>query len=154
MRAEFASAERVLCVVLPAEGDEAIEQHREQALAHRAACQLAAHEDRCMTLPCASVAGMIGVTPSRRFAAGDEHIMADRPPTYVHRIIHDPAVLAGKPVIRGTRIPVEVILEYLAHNPDFGELFADYPRLTMDDVKASLEYAQRLVRIEATPAPR
>jgi uncharacterized protein (DUF433 family) len=66
------------------------------------------------------------------------------------RITQDPSILAGQPVIRGTRIPVAVILEYLAHNPDFDELFADYPRLTMDDVKAALEYAQRLVQIEAT----
>ena len=80
--------------------------------------------------------------------------MTDQPSTYADRIVQDPAILAGKPVIRGTRIPVEVVLEYLAHNPDFDELFADYPRLTMEDVKASLEYAQRLVRIEATPAAR
>ena len=52
-------------------------------------------------------------------------------------------------MIKGTRIPVEVVLEYLAHNPDFDELFADYPRLTMDDVMACFEYAQTLV--EATP---
>lgn len=74
--------------------------------------------------------------------------------THAHRITRDPAILAGKPVIKGTRIPVQVILEYLAHNPDFDELFADYPRLTMDDVKAALEYAQRLVQTEATLAPR
>ena len=68
------------------------------------------------------------------------------------RIIQDPAILGGKPVVKGTRIAVEVVLEYLAHNPDFVELFADYPRLTMDDVKACLAYAQRLV--EATPRRR
>jgi uncharacterized protein (DUF433 family) len=76
--------------------------------------------------------------------------MTEPHPTHTHRIAQDPAVLSGKPVIRGTRIPVEVILEYLAHNPDFDELFADYPRLTMDDVQAVLEYAQHLVQIEAT----
>jgi uncharacterized protein (DUF433 family) len=75
-------------------------------------------------------------------------------PTFGHRIAQDPAVLSGKPVIRGTRIAVEVILEYLAHNPDFDELFADYPRLTIDDVKAALEYAQHLVQIEATLTSR
>lgn len=64
--------------------------------------------------------------------------------THIDRIIQDPAILVGKPVIEGTRIPVEVVLEYLAHNPDFSELFADYPRLTMDDVKASLAYASSL----------
>jgi uncharacterized protein (DUF433 family) len=69
--------------------------------------------------------------------------------TYLHRIVQDPAILAGKLVIRGTRIAVEVILEYLAQNPDFDALFADYPRLTMDDVKACFEYAQTLVRDQA-----
>ena len=74
--------------------------------------------------------------------------MTKEQPTYANRIVQDPEILVGKPVIKGTRIPVEVILEYLAHNPDFDELFADYPRLTMDDVKACFEYAQTLV--EAT----
>jgi uncharacterized protein (DUF433 family) len=68
------------------------------------------------------------------------------------RIVQDPAILGGKPVVKGTRIAVEVILEYLAHNPDFSELFVDYPRLTMNDVRACFAYAQRLV--EAAPRPR
>ena len=76
--------------------------------------------------------------------------MAGTPSNHTHRIVQDPAILSGKPVIRGTRIPVEVILEYLAHNPDFDELVADYPRLTIDDVKAALAYARHLVEIEPT----
>ncbi len=76
--------------------------------------------------------------------------MTKEQPQYAARIIHDPAILVGKPVIKGTRIPVAVVLEYLAHNPNFDELFADYPRLTMEDVKACLEYAQTLVQEEAT----
>ena len=58
------------------------------------------------------------------------------------RIVQTPEVMVGKPVIKGTRIPVEVVLEYLARNPNFDDLFADYPRLTMDDVKAVLAYAR------------
>jgi uncharacterized protein (DUF433 family) len=69
--------------------------------------------------------------------------------TYAARIVRDPAILAGKPVVKGTRISVEVVLEYLANNPNFEEFFADYPRLTMDDVKACLAFAQTLV--QATP---
>jgi uncharacterized protein (DUF433 family) len=57
------------------------------------------------------------------------------------RISQDSGVMAGKPVIRGTRIPVERVIAQLAHNPDVGELFAAYPELTLDDVKAALEYA-------------
>lgn len=72
--------------------------------------------------------------------------MARERPAYQDRIVQDPAILVGKPVVKGTRIPVEVVLEYLAHNPNFEDLFADYPRLTMDDVKACFEYAQALVK--------
>ena len=84
--------------------------------------------------------------------------MATERPAYADRIVCDPAIMVGKTVVKGTRIPVEVVLEYLAHNPDFAELFADYPRLTMDDVQACLAYAQDLVqqtsgREEAAAAP-
>ncbi|MGH2616432.1 MAG: DUF433 domain-containing protein [Thermomicrobiales bacterium] len=71
--------------------------------------------------------------------------MPNQPSMYAERIVQDPAILSGKPVVRGTRIPVAVVLEYLAHNPDFDELFIDYPRLTMDDVRACFAYAQALV---------
>ena len=75
-------------------------------------------------------------------------------PTYQDRIITDPGILVGKPVVRGTRIPVELVLEHLAENPDLTDLFAAYPRLTLDDVKACLAYAQALVEgQEVTPAP-
>jgi uncharacterized protein (DUF433 family) len=74
-------------------------------------------------------------------------------PTYQDRIVADPAILVGKPVVRGTRISVELVLEYLAHNPNFDELFADYPRLTMEDVQACLAYAQAQVgKAERTTA--
>lgn len=65
---------------------------------------------------------------------------------FADRIIQDPAILSGTPVVKGTRISVEVVLDYLANNPDFNELFADYPRLTMDDVKACLAFAQAQVK--------
>jgi uncharacterized protein (DUF433 family) len=62
------------------------------------------------------------------------------------RIIQDPEILVGKPVVKGTRIPVELVLAKLAANPDLDDLFQDYPRLTMDDVKACLDYAAFLVQ--------
>jgi uncharacterized protein (DUF433 family) len=61
------------------------------------------------------------------------------------RIVQDSAVALGQPVVSGTQIPVEIVLAYLAHNPDFDELLADYPQLTLDDVRACLAYAQSLV---------
>ena len=69
---------------------------------------------------------------------------------YQDRIVQDPAILVGKPVVKGTRISVEVVIEYLAHNPNFEELFVAYPRLTMADVMACLAYAHRLVEIESS----
>ena len=70
--------------------------------------------------------------------------------TYVYkdRILVNPEILTGKPVVKGTRIPVELVLERLAENLDPKELFADYPRLTEEDVKACLAYAQVLVEGE------
>ncbi len=58
-----------------------------------------------------------------------------------NRIVIDPKILAGKPVIKGTRISIELVLEKLSSNPDPKNLFAAYPRLTVEDVKACLEYA-------------
>jgi uncharacterized protein (DUF433 family) len=70
---------------------------------------------------------------------------------YQDRVAQDPDVLVGKPVVKGTRIPVELVLAKLAANPDLNELFADYPRLTVDDVRACLDYAQGLVQKKAGP---
>lgn len=61
------------------------------------------------------------------------------------RIIQDPDILVGKPIVKGTRIPVELVLAKLAANPDMQDLFQDYPRLTIEDVRACLDYAKRLV---------
>ena len=61
------------------------------------------------------------------------------------RVTADPAVMVGKPVVRRTRIPVELVLKHLAENPDINDLLAAYPQLQVDDVKACLEYAHALV---------
>ncbi len=80
-----------------------------------------------------------------------------RTPPYTERITRDPNVLVGKPVVKGTRIPVELVLAKLAANPDLQELFLDYPRLTVDDVRACLAYAEQLVaqqeKATTTPLP-
>jgi len=57
---------------------------------------------------------------------------------YADRIVQNPDILVGKPVIKGTRISVELVLAKLAANPDVSELIADYPRLTREDVQACL----------------
>lgn len=58
------------------------------------------------------------------------------------RIVVDPQIMTGKPVVKGTRIPVELVLKKLANNLDFKGLLADYPRLTLEDIQACLIYAQ------------
>jgi uncharacterized protein (DUF433 family) len=61
------------------------------------------------------------------------------------RIVVDPQILVGKPVVRGTRIPVYLVLNHLADNLDLEDLFAAYPRLTVEDVQACLAYAQGVI---------
>ena len=56
-------------------------------------------------------------------------------------IVIDPAVRSGKPCIRGTRITVYDILEYLAGGMSTEELLAEFPELTGDDVQAVLQFA-------------
>ena len=71
--------------------------------------------------------------------------MAQKQMDYKDRIVTDPQIMVGKPVVRGTRIPVEHVLGRLAENPDMADLFAAYPELTLEDVKACLHYAQTAV---------
>ena len=68
---------------------------------------------------------------------------------YQDRIIVDPNILTGKPVVRGTHIPVELVLKRLAQDLDIQTIFAAYPRLTKEDVKACIAYAYALVEGEA-----
>ena len=56
--------------------------------------------------------------------------------------------MVGKPVVKGTRIPVERVLAHLADNPDVNELFEASRRLTLADVRACLEYARPAVEHE------
>lgn len=64
------------------------------------------------------------------------------------RIIADPKVLAGKPVIKGTRLAVEFILDLLAEGWSEAEILQNYPRLTHEDIQACLSYAITLIKSE------
>ena len=57
------------------------------------------------------------------------------------RIEINPRVMQGKPVIRGTRIPVELLLRKLAEGAAIEDLLDAYPRLVADDIRAALAYA-------------
>ena len=66
------------------------------------------------------------------------------------RIMIDPEVLSGKPVIKGTRIPVYLIIELLANGLTEKEILLQYPTLKKDDIKAALVYASKCVENEET----
>jgi uncharacterized protein (DUF433 family) len=73
---------------------------------------------------------------------------------YQDRIVADPRILAGKPVIKGTRIAVDLVLEELSFNPDVNELLAAHPDLTRADIQACLAYAKdMLTGEEVSPKP-
>ena len=71
--------------------------------------------------------------------------MAEERHRYLDRISEDPAVLVGKPVVKGTRVTVERVLAQLAGSPDLEEQFAAFPHLTVEDVQACLAYAHQSV---------
>jgi len=57
------------------------------------------------------------------------------------RIELNPEIMLGKPVIRGTRITVEILLRKLAQNLSPETILKDYPQLTLEDIKAAVDYA-------------
>lgn len=61
----------------------------------------------------------------------------------LQRITTDPAVMVGKPVIRGTRLTVDYILNLLAHGATYGEILAEYDGLTVTDIQACLLFATK-----------
>lgn len=66
-------------------------------------------------------------------------------PVLLDRIEINPQVMLGKPVIRGTRVTVEILLEKLAAGASLDEILADYPGLEREDVLAALGYARHAV---------
>ena len=68
--------------------------------------------------------------------------MTDDP---LERIEIDPEVMLGKPVIRGSRITVEIILEKIAAGCSVEEIQSDYPRLTRVDILAAVAYARQAI---------
>jgi uncharacterized protein (DUF433 family) len=75
------------------------------------------------------------------------------------RIEINPAIMMGKPVIRGTRITVELILRKLAEGAREGELLEDYPHLKIEDIRAAMAYGaasvahEEVVLLPGAPIP-
>lgn len=61
------------------------------------------------------------------------------------RIVINPDICNGRPVVRGTRIAVQTILEFLAAGDSIDDVIDEYPRLKRADVQACLDYASRLM---------
>ncbi len=64
------------------------------------------------------------------------------------RIVSDPDILAGKPVVKGTRIAVELIIGWLANGWSFEQLLESYPHITRDDILAALAFAAEMMQEE------
>lgn len=60
----------------------------------------------------------------------------------LERIVVNPNIMAGKPVIKGTRLSVEYILNLLAHNSQIEEILEEYEGLTADDIRACILFAK------------
>ncbi len=67
----------------------------------------------------------------------------------LRKIVCDPKICSGKPCIKGTRIPVHIILDLLAAGEDNQGIKRAYPNLTDEDIRASLNYASILADEEA-----
>ncbi len=69
------------------------------------------------------------------------------------RIAIDPQVCFGKPCIKGTRIWVSLILDFLASGESEAQILAAYPQLEPDDIRAALAYAAEVARERIVPVP-
>ena len=64
------------------------------------------------------------------------------------RIVIDPKILVGKPIIKGTRISVEFILELLSNDWSYETILKEYPQLKKEDILASIQYSLEILRDE------
>ncbi len=72
----------------------------------------------------------------------------------LRRITANPEIFAGKPIIRGMRVSVELILSLLAQGETGEEILADYPDLEPDDIRACLAYAHAVIAHDSLDAVR
>ena len=70
------------------------------------------------------------------------------------RIVSNPEILVGKPVIKGTRISVELILEWLANGWTFEQVLESYPNITREDILAALAFAAEHLHEKDSSTPR
>jgi len=68
------------------------------------------------------------------------------------RIIIDPKIMVGKPVIKGTRIPIYVVLNLLGNGHTYEEVIKNYPDLTKQDIIAAIKFASKFTNFEEVSA--
>ena len=68
--------------------------------------------------------------------------------SWQERIVVDPQILVGKPVIRGTRLSVELIVDLLGQGWSEADVLRSYPKLTAEDIHACLKYASAVMQSE------
>ena len=73
--------------------------------------------------------------------------------SFLDRISIDPNVCFGKPCIKGTRIWVSLILDFLASGESTEQILASYPQLTIDDVRAAIAYGAEMARERVIAVP-
>ncbi len=71
------------------------------------------------------------------------------PVPWKQHIVSDPEILRGKPRIKGTRIPVGLVLGYLAAGKTSADILAEFPDLKSEQIAACLDYARELAEFEA-----
>ena len=76
------------------------------------------------------------------------NVFGELPVVSHDRIQVDPRVMLGKPVIKGTRVTVELILRKMGEGADERSLLDEYPQLTSDDVRAAVRYAADVLALE------
>lgn len=73
-------------------------------------------------------------------------------PKLLERITANPEIFGGKPIIRGMRIPVDLILGLLAQGVSEDEILDDYPALQPEDIRAAIAYAQAVIANDSLEA--
>lgn len=68
--------------------------------------------------------------------------------SWQERIIVDPQILVGKPIVRGTRVSVELIVDLLGQGWSELDILQNYPKLTVEDIHACLKYASAVMQSE------
>jgi len=68
--------------------------------------------------------------------------------TLIKRIVVDPEIMLGKPVIKGTRLPVEIIVEKIAYGNTIKDILDAYPFIAEEDIRAALLYAAKVLKAD------